>query len=93
MFRYADAGARSLLELTVGALDVRQAVDVELEDLGRVLHAQPVARAQILVHPDLYLVGRDLGHRCTPHVLASHPPTVPECPYPPANPPLAIKLR
>src|SRR3546814_3005766 len=38
-------------------------LDVELEDLRRVLHAEPVARAEVLVHPDLKLVRRDLRHR------------------------------
>ena len=49
---HVDAGARVGQQLAVGILDVRQAVDVELEHLRRVLHAQPVAGAQILVHPD-----------------------------------------
>jgi hypothetical protein len=50
------------LQLAVGALDVGEAVDVELEHLRRVLHAQPVAGAQVLVHPD----PKRLTHDCPP---------------------------
>src|SRR5215475_6046968 len=38
-------------QLAVGGLDVRETVDVELEDLRGVLHAQPIAGAEILINP------------------------------------------
>src|SRR5690242_5353774 len=56
MRRNVDARARCELQLTGAVLDVGQAVDVELEDLRRVLHAEPVTGAQILVDPHLQLV-------------------------------------
>jgi hypothetical protein len=39
------------LQLAGVVLDIRETIDVELENLGSVLHTQPVAGAQILVHP------------------------------------------
>jgi len=57
-----------LQQLTGTVLDVGEAVDVELEDLRRVLDAQAVAGSQILIHPDLQLVGLGLvGHPMPPH--------------------------
>jgi len=46
-----------LQQLTARILDVREPVDVELEDLGRVLHAEPVAGAEILIDPDSQRLG------------------------------------
>jgi hypothetical protein len=37
---------------TVAVLDVGEAVDIELEHLGGVLHAQTVTGAQVLIDPD-----------------------------------------
>ena len=39
------AGARCQHHLAGGILDVGQAVDVELEDLRRVLHTEPISGA------------------------------------------------
>jgi hypothetical protein len=50
--RHAGAHAGGLQQLTAGVLDVGEAVDVELEHLGRILHTQPVTGAQVLIHPD-----------------------------------------
>ena len=70
------------LQLAVAVLDVRQAVDVELEDLRRVLHAEPVAGAQVLVDPDLQLsFGRDARPPAhLPMFSRRHAPTVPDTP-------------
>src|SRR5207244_9648834 len=53
--------ARRQLQLSGTVLDVGEAVDVKLEDLGGVLNAQPVTCAQVLVNPDLKVLA--LGHR------------------------------
>ena len=45
-----DAAGREL-ELARPVLDVRQAVDVELENLGGVLNTEAVTSTEILVHP------------------------------------------
>src|SRR4030095_16739935 len=75
--RHAGPHPGGLQQLTGGVLDVGKAVDVELEDLRRVLHAEAVTGAEILVDPDLQLVGfRPRTHLVPPHET-SHP-TVPE---------------
>jgi len=55
-------------QLPVGALDVGKAVDVELEHVRRILRAQTVAGAQILIDPYAQgaLESLGYGHRCAP---------------------------
>ena len=69
--RYGGAGAGGSQEVSRGVLDVGEAVYVKLEHLGCVLHAQSVAGAEVLIHPDLQrlLVGR----RRAGHVPLSSP--------------------
>src|SRR5262249_4210373 len=72
--RYVHPRACGQLQLTGAVLDVRQAVDVELEDLGRVLHTESVTRTQILVDPDVKRLSLGLGlrrHAHPPWVLAA----------------------
>src|SRR5207248_5433425 len=57
--RYVDPATRGKLQFSGVVLDVGESVDVELEDLGRVLHAQPVAGAQVLIHPYTQSTGLD----------------------------------
>ena len=65
-------------------LHVGEPVDVELEDLGRVLDAQAVAGAQILVDPDLQvlahpmLVLRCLESRLSVMLQQLHPSVSPD---------------
>ncbi|KIX78237.1 hypothetical protein SF12_09870 [Streptomyces sp. MBRL 601] len=52
-------GRPGLLEqFVVGALHVRQAVDVQFEHLGRVLHTDAVTGTKVLVDPDLQRLAR-----------------------------------
>ena len=48
--RYVDEHTFGQLKLTGLILNVGEPVDVELEDLGRVLHTQPVTGAKVLIH-------------------------------------------
>ena len=92
--RWAGTSARvpgASMHLAGGIFNVREAVDVEFEDLGRILHAEPVAGAQILVDPDPQRVGR---HRVA--ISRLRPPgTCPSHPYPrllPESPSLPADL-
>src|SRR4051812_22913266 len=50
--RDVDLRTGRSVQFAVAGLHVRQPVDVELEHLGGVLHAQPVTGAQLLIDPD-----------------------------------------
>src|SRR6266542_434187 len=54
---HVHPATRGELEPSGVVLHIGQAVDVELEHLRRILHAQPVAGAQVLVDPDPQLLG------------------------------------
>jgi hypothetical protein len=58
-----DVGARSRLgeQRAVGVLHVSETVDVELEDVARLLDAKAVTGAQVLVDPDLVALVRCRG--------------------------------
>lgn len=58
------AGSGKQFAATV--LDVGESVDVEFEHLGRVLHAQPVAGALVLVDPDSKRLAHRVNHALRP---------------------------
>jgi hypothetical protein len=59
LFGNVGPGTGAPQQLAGRVLDIGQPVDVQLEHFGRVLGAQPVAGAQILVHPDPQRLAHD----------------------------------
>ncbi len=52
MGRHADQSTGREFQLSGFVFDVSEPVHVELEDLGSVLHTQPVTSAKVLIHTD-----------------------------------------
>ena len=57
--RDVDLCAGRQMQLSVAGFDVGEPIDVELEHLRRVLHAQPIPGTQLLIDPD----AKRLTHR------------------------------